>query len=66
VLGTVHTHGRVLFLWWWWPVGPKLVFGQMEAPLLEIMETSGSSAWNYSSLELEVQVLLTALVLISV
>jgi hypothetical protein len=38
--------GRVLMLerellrGWWWPVGPKLFFNQMAAPVLEIMDGS--------------------------
>jgi hypothetical protein len=36
-LGTVHTRGRGLLQGWWWPVGPKLVYDQMAAPVPEIM-----------------------------
>jgi hypothetical protein len=36
----VHTCGRGLFWGWWWPVGPILMLGQMEAPVLEIMDSS--------------------------
>jgi hypothetical protein len=36
VLGTVRMHRRGLLRWWWWPVGPKLVFDQMAASVLEI------------------------------
>jgi hypothetical protein len=34
----VHTCGRVLLRGWWWPVGPKLVFDQMAAPVPESMD----------------------------
>jgi hypothetical protein len=37
-LGTVHTRGRGLLGGWWWPVGPKLGFGRMAAPVPEIMD----------------------------
>jgi hypothetical protein len=39
-LGTVHTRGRKLLRGWRWPVGPKLVFDQMVAPVPEIMDSS--------------------------
>jgi hypothetical protein len=35
----VHTRGRRLVRRWWWPVGPKLVFDQMAAPVPEIKDT---------------------------
>jgi hypothetical protein len=35
-LGTAHTRGRGLLRWWWWPVGPKLVFDRMSSPVPEI------------------------------
>jgi hypothetical protein len=41
-LGTVHKRRRALLQGWWWPVGPKLVFDQMAAPILEIMNMSGN------------------------
>jgi hypothetical protein len=34
----VHKCGRRLLRGWWWPVGPKLVFDQMAAPVSEIMD----------------------------
>jgi hypothetical protein len=36
-LGKVHMHRRGLVWGWWWPVGLKLVFDQMVAPVPEIM-----------------------------
>jgi hypothetical protein len=30
----------------WWPIGPKLVFNQMEAPVPEIMDGSLYGRWN--------------------
>jgi hypothetical protein len=36
-LGTVLTSGRELFRGWWWPMGPKLVFDHIAAPVPEIM-----------------------------
>jgi hypothetical protein len=36
----VHTRGGRLLLWSWWPVGPKLHFDQMTAPVPEIMDDS--------------------------
>jgi hypothetical protein len=36
----VHKCGRRLLQGWWWPVGPKLVFVQMAASVLEIMDGS--------------------------
>jgi hypothetical protein len=42
LLGMVHTHGRGLLKGRWWPVGPKLVFDKMAAPILENMDSSGS------------------------
>jgi Na+/H+ antiporter NhaC len=38
VLGMVHMSGREVFRWRCWPVGPKLVFGKMAAPVPEIMD----------------------------
>jgi hypothetical protein len=38
--GTVHTLGKGLLRGWWWPVGPKLVFDQMAAPVPEIINGS--------------------------
>jgi hypothetical protein len=40
VPGTVHKRRRGIFWGWWWPIGPKLVFDQMAALALEIMEGS--------------------------
>jgi hypothetical protein len=37
VLGMVYTHGRGLLRGWWWPLGPKLIFNQMAAPVPEII-----------------------------
>jgi hypothetical protein len=37
-LESEHTRGRELLRWWWWPVGQKLVFDQMAAPVPEIMD----------------------------
>jgi hypothetical protein len=37
-LGTVHMRRRGLLQGWWWPVGPKLVFNLMAAPLPKIMD----------------------------
>jgi hypothetical protein len=34
----VHTCGRRLLRGRWWPVGPKLAFDKMAAPVLEIMD----------------------------
>jgi hypothetical protein len=40
-LGTVHTLRRGLLRGWWWrPIGPKLAFDQMVAPVPEIMDDS--------------------------
>jgi hypothetical protein len=39
-LGMVHTSGRGLLQWRWWVVGPKLVYDQMAATVLEIMDGS--------------------------
>jgi hypothetical protein len=39
-LRTVHTGRRELLRGCWWPVGPKLVFDQMAAPVPEIMAVS--------------------------
>jgi hypothetical protein len=39
-LGMMHELGRVLLLGLLWPVDPKLVFDQMAAPMLEIMDDS--------------------------
>jgi hypothetical protein len=39
-LGTVHTHRRGLLRGLWLPVDPKLVTGQMAAPVTEIMDCS--------------------------
>jgi hypothetical protein len=39
-LEMVHTCGRALLQGRWWPVGPKLVFDQMAAPVPEIMDGS--------------------------
>jgi hypothetical protein len=44
----VHMQGRGLFRGWWWPVGQKLVFDQMTAPVLEIMD---GSMYNFSNLK---------------
>jgi hypothetical protein len=41
-LGKVHMGGRGLHRGWWWPVGPKLVFDQMAAPVPEIMDVCGT------------------------
>jgi hypothetical protein len=38
--GTVHMHGMWLRGGYWWPLGSKLVFGQMAAPVPEIMDDS--------------------------
>jgi hypothetical protein len=37
-LEMVHTHRRGLLQGLWWPVGPKLFFGHMAAPVPEIMD----------------------------
>jgi hypothetical protein len=37
-LGKMHTLGWGLLRGWWWPVGPKLVFNQVAAPVQEIMD----------------------------
>jgi hypothetical protein len=37
-LRTLRTQGRGVFLGWWWPVGPNLVFDQMAVPVPEIMD----------------------------
>jgi hypothetical protein len=39
-LETVHTHGRGLLRGWWCPIGPKLFFNQMAAPVPELMDCS--------------------------
>jgi hypothetical protein len=39
-LGTVYMHGRGLRQGRWWPVGPKLDFDKMAAPVPEIMDGS--------------------------
>jgi hypothetical protein len=39
-LATTHTRGRVLLREQWWPIGPKLIFNQMAAPVPEIMDSS--------------------------
>jgi hypothetical protein len=39
-LGTVDVSWRGLLLGWWWLTSPKLVFGYMAAPVLEIMDGS--------------------------
>jgi hypothetical protein len=38
LLGTVPMCGRGLLRGGWWPVGTKLVFDQMAAPLPEMMD----------------------------
>jgi hypothetical protein len=40
VLGMVHMGGRGLLRGRWWSVGPKLIFDQMVAPVLEIVDGS--------------------------
>jgi hypothetical protein len=42
-LGTVRTRGSGLLRGWWWPVGLKLHFGHMVAPVQEIMDGSFSN-----------------------
>jgi hypothetical protein len=37
-LEAVHTCRMGLLRVWWWPVGPKLIFDQMAAPVPEIMD----------------------------
>jgi hypothetical protein len=37
-LGTVHTRGIGLLRERWWPLGPKLIFDQMAAPVPDIMD----------------------------
>jgi hypothetical protein len=39
-LVTVHKLGRVLLRKYWWSAGRKLVFDQMAAPVLDIMDGS--------------------------
>jgi hypothetical protein len=39
-LGTDHKCGRRLLGGWWWLIESKLVFGQMAAPVPEIMDDS--------------------------
>jgi hypothetical protein len=48
-LGTVHVCGMGLFRERWWPVGRKLAYGQMAAPVPEIMDNSGTdfSFWVF-------------------
>jgi hypothetical protein len=38
VLGTVHTRRKALLRGRWCPIGPKLGFDQMVAPVPEIMD----------------------------
>jgi hypothetical protein len=52
-LEMVHKREKGLFGGWWWPVGPKLVFDQMAAPVPEIMDGPLYSlvheGWLYST-----------------
>jgi hypothetical protein len=39
--GMMQMYGREPLQGWWWPLGPKLVFDHMTAPVPEIMVSSG-------------------------
>jgi hypothetical protein len=39
--GAVHKWGPGLLRAWWWPIGSKLVFGQMATPQPEFLVSSG-------------------------
>jgi hypothetical protein len=48
-MGTMRTCRRGLFRRWWWSVGPKLVFDQMEEPVPEIMNSSGNIPFQFGA-----------------
>jgi hypothetical protein len=51
-LGSGHTRGKGLLRVRWWPVGSKLVFDHMAAPVPEIMDGSLYSPLSFPNIQM--------------